>query len=267
MVCSRKEDAIAALKMPDSKKTSSGSVQDESRRPVVFLLPGIGDHYVGMGQGLYEHFGVFRQEIDRCAEILQPLLDIDIRELLYPRNRVRKEPVKARGIDLKRMLGRATDEPPDPAAQKLDQTIHCHPALFTLEYALARLWLDWGVQPDRIVGHSMGEYVAACLAGVFSLEDALRLIAVRARLVNDLPLGSMLAVMLPEDKLLPLLVEQLSISLINGPNLCVVAGPVAAMARFPKKLRSWTWSFVRCATPMPSIRGCSTRSLIPSPGR
>jgi thioesterase domain-containing protein/malonyl CoA-acyl carrier protein transacylase/acyl carrier protein len=237
VVCSRREDAVAALKTPDSKKTTSGSVQQEARRPVVFLLPGIGDHYVGMGQGLYEHFSVFRQEVDRCAQILQPLLDSDVRELLYPRNRVRKEPAQSRGIDLKRMMGRVPDEPPDPAAQKLDQTIHCHPALFTLEYALARLWLHWGVRPDRIVGHSMGEYVAACLAGVLSLEDALRLVAVRAKLVNDLPLASMLAVMQPEDKLLPLLGEQLSISLINGPNLCVVAGPVAAMADFQSRLK------------------------------
>jgi len=237
VVCSHPDDAVVALKTPDFKKTASGSVQDEFRRPVVFLLPGVGDHYVGMGQGLYEQFQVFRQEVDRCAQILQPLLDLDVRELLYPRNCVRKDSARPRGIDLKRMLGRATDEPPDPAAQKLDQTIHCQPTLFTVEYALARLWLHWGVQPDRIVGHSMGEYVAACLAGVFSLEDALRLVAVRARLVNGLPRGSMLAVMLPEDDLLPLLAEQLSISLINGPDLCVVAGPVAAMADFQSRLK------------------------------
>ncbi len=237
VVCSHTEAAVAALKLPDSKRTTSGAARAGSRRPVVFLLPGVGDHYVGMGQGLYEHFEVFRREMDRCAQILQPLLGIDVRELLYPRNRVRKEPAKSRGIDLKRMLGRPTAEAPDSPAEKLNQTIHVQPALFTLEYALARLWLHWGVQPDRLVGHSMGEYVAACLAGVFSLEDALRLVAVRARLVSELPLGSMLAVLLPGDKLLPLLNEQLSISLINGPDLCVVAGPVAAMADFQIRLR------------------------------
>jgi len=237
VVCSHTEEAVAALKTQDPRKTAARSVQDEPPRPVVFLLPGIGDHYVGMGQGLYERFEVFHEEVDRCVQILQPLLNLDVRELLYPRNCVREDSAKPRGIDLKRMLGRATDEPPDPAAQKLDQTIHSQPALFTLEYALARLWLHWGVQPDRLVGHSMGEYVAACLAGVFSLEDALRLVAVRARLVNDLPQGSMLAVVLSEDKLLPLLGEQLSISLINGPDLCVVAGPVAAMADFQRRLQ------------------------------
>ena len=108
--------------------------------------------------------------------------------------------------------------------------------MFTIEYALARLWQSLGITPDAIVGHSMGEYVAACLAGVLSLEDALRLIATRAKLVDELPRGAMLAVTLPENELLPLLPEDLSISLINGPNLCVVAGPVAAVAEFEKML-------------------------------
>ena len=259
VVCNHAEAAVGALKLPDAKQTTSGAVQTGSRRPVIFLLPGIGDHYVGMGQGLYEHFKVFQQEIDRCAQILRPHVDLDVRELLYPRNRVRPEPAKSRGIDLKRMLGHATDEPPDPAAQKLGQTIYNQPALFTLEYALARLWLDWGVQPDRMVGHSMGEYVAACLAGVFSLEDALRLVAVRARLVNDLPLASMLAVMLGEDKLLPLLGEQLSISLINGPALCVVAGPVTAMADFQSRLREREIIF----RPVRNAHGFHSRMLEP----
>ena len=219
---------------PDSQKQIP--VQGASPRPIVFLLPGVGDHYVGMGHGLYEHFEVFRQEIDRCAQILQPLLGVDIREILFPRDHVPKKPSAPRGIDLKRMLGRGTDAAPDAAAHKLDQTIYCQPALFSLEYALARLWMHWGVQPDRIVGHSMGEYVAACLAGVFSLEDALKLIAARAKLANELPQGSMLAVMLPEKELLPMLSGQLSISLINSPNLCVVRGPLSKMGDFQKQL-------------------------------
>ena len=237
VVCRSTDEVVAALKTPGPKKRTAEPVQDKSRRPVVFLFPGIGDHYVGMGQGLYEQFEVFRQEMDRCAQILQPLLNFDIRELLYPRQGIQESPARSRGIDLKRMLGRDANEPPDPVAQKLDQTIHGQPALFSMEYALARLWLHWGVQPDRMVGHSLGEYVAACLAGVFSLEDALKLVAARARLAQDLTHGSMLAVMLPEEKLLPLLGEQLSIALINGPNLCVVAGPAAAMAGFESRLQ------------------------------
>ena len=235
VVCHSKEEAIAALKAPDTEKPIS--IHGESPRPVVFLFPGVGDHYVGMGQELYEHFDVFRREIDRCVQILQPMLNVDIREILFSRDSSPKKSISPRGIDLKQMLGRASDKMPDAFAQKLDRTIYCHPALFTLEYALARLWMHWGVQPERIIGHSMGEYVAACLAEVFSLEDALKLVSTRAQLVNELPQGMMLAVMLPEKDLLPMLRGQLSISLINSPNLCVVSGPVSEMTTFQNRLK------------------------------
>src|SRR2546429_9387867 len=113
----------------------------------------------------------------------------------------------------------------DKVAGNLNQTLFAQPALFTIEYAMTRLWQSLGITPDAIVGHSMGEYVAACLAGVLSLEDAVRLIASRARLVPALPQGAMLAVTPPEPELLPLLTEEPSISLVNGPRLWVVAGP------------------------------------------
>src|SRR3989475_10317026 len=134
------------------------------------------------------------------------------------------------------MLGRTTAAAEDPDARTLNQTLFAQPALFTIEYAMTRLWQSLGITPDAIVGHSMGEYVAACLAGVLSLEDAVRLIASRARLVHALPQGAMLAVTLPEQELLPLLTEELSISLINGPRLCVVAGPAAVVDEFEKML-------------------------------
>jgi acyl transferase domain-containing protein len=234
VICRDASEAATKLKATDLRKPAP--LQSESSRPVAFMLPGVGDHYVGMGHGLYEKFEVFRQEIDRCAEILQPLLGVDIREILFPRNHSSNQESAPRGIDLKKMLGRGADKTPDPAAQKLDQTIYCQPALFSLEYALARLWMHWGVQPARIVGHSLGEYVAACLAEVFALEDALKLVAARARLVNELPQGSMLAVMLSEKELLPMLNGHLSISLINNPKLCVVSGPTSAMAEFQNQL-------------------------------
>ncbi|HTR42238.1 MAG TPA: SDR family NAD(P)-dependent oxidoreductase [Pseudomonadales bacterium] len=228
------EGAAAAFKKQEAQKQVLK--QGSASRPVVFLLPGVGDHYLGMGHGLYENFDVFRQEMDRCARILQPLLNVDIREIMFPPGHSTKKSTEARGIDMKRMLGRGTDTMPDPAAQKLDQTIYCQPALFFLEYALARLWMHWGIRPERIIGHSLGEYVAACLAEVFSLEDALKLVATRAKLANELPQGSMLAVMLPEKELLPMLDGQLSISLINSPNLCVVSGPVSKVSDFQSQL-------------------------------
>jgi acyl transferase domain-containing protein/acyl carrier protein len=140
-----------------------------------------------------------------------------------------------RGIDLQRMLaGNLEAESVD--SRRLNQIVYAQPALFTIEYALARLWNDLGIIPDAIVGHSMGEYVAACLAGVLSLEDALRLLVRRTQLVARLPEGRMLAVTLPEKDILPLLNENLSISLINGPRLCVVAGPSPAVDDFERML-------------------------------
>jgi len=235
LVCAGRPDAIAALGEERSKRILS-SHANESRRPLVLLLPGIGDHYVGMANELYEEWPVFRQEVDRCAQILEPHLGIDIRRVIYPQGQSWKKSGKPKGIDLKQMLGRKTEAVEDQHSKNLNQTLFAQPALFAIEYAMARLWQSLGITPDAIVGHSMGEYVAACLADVLSLDDVLRLIAARARLVNELPQGAMLAVTLPEDELLPLLPEGLSISLINGPRLCVVAGPVAAVAEFERKL-------------------------------
>jgi malonyl CoA-acyl carrier protein transacylase/acyl carrier protein len=118
----------------------------------------------------------------------------------------------------------------------LDQTYITQPALFTIEYALAKLWMAWGVHPVAMVGHSIGEYVAACLAGVFSLEDALSLVAARGRLMQELPPGSMLAVFLSEKEIEPLLGENLSLAVINGPSLCVVSGEKEAVEDLEKRL-------------------------------
>src|SRR5439155_4230198 len=235
LVCGDRQDAIGALAEENSKRVVSAR-SDESRRPLILLLPGMGDHYVGMAHDLYETWPVFKQAFDGCAQILQAHLSTDIRSVIYPTGQSWEKPGKPKGIDLKQMLGRITDAAEVQDAQRLNQTLFAQPALFTIEYAMARLWQSLGLTPEAIVGHSMGEYVAACLAGVLSLEDALRLIATRAKLVNELPQGAMLAVTLPEDELLQSLPEDLSISLINGPGLCVVAGPVAAVAEFERML-------------------------------
>jgi phthiocerol/phenolphthiocerol synthesis type-I polyketide synthase E len=216
MVCASREAALEA-------KLHYGKAGD-THRPVVLLLPGMGDQYVGMGRGLYEGRPVFRQEVDRCAAILQPLLGRDIREVLYPSEQSSKP--SGKGIDFRRMLQRATT---------LRETLVAQPALFTVEYALARLWQSLGVVPGAIVGHSMGEYVAACLAGVMPLEGALRLLVARAKLVSALPEAAMLAVTMPEQELTALLPPGVCICLVNGPNLCVVAGPPAAVADLEAK--------------------------------
>lgn len=235
IVCSGRDEALAALGEKKSSRVLSGHAEP-TPHSTVFLLPGIGDHYVGMGHGLYAACEAFREEVDRCAWILQPLLQVDIRHVMYPAGESWKQAAQAKGVDLKRMLGRSADDAPDPDTIRLNTTFFSQPALFTIEYAMARYLTSLGVVPDAIIGHSMGEYVAACLAGVLSLEDALRLIAVRARLVNELPQAVMLAVMLPESELLPQLPADLTISLINGPSHCVVAGPPDSAGAFERAL-------------------------------
>ncbi len=235
LVCRGRDDALAVLAEAKPQRAPSGQVA-ATAHTTVFLLPGIGDHYVGMGDGLYQSCQTFREEVDRCAGILEPLLGVDIRQVMWPASRSWKQTAQAKGVDLKRMLGRSADDPPDPDTIRLNATLYSQPALFTIEYAMARQWAALGVTPGAMVGHSMGEYVAACLAGVLSLPDALRLIAVRAKLVNELAQAPMLAVMLPEEELLPQLPADLSVSLINGPSHCVVAGPPDSIAAFERTL-------------------------------
>jgi acyl transferase domain-containing protein/acyl carrier protein len=236
LVCDNREEAIAKLENRSARDAFFFNPEDRPGRSFTFLFPGVGDHYVGMGHDLYRQFAVFRKEVDLCAEILKEHLGLDIRQMLYPPEYQSKKLGMKTGIDLKKMLGDGKEEPTDEATQRLDRTIYAQPALFTIEFALARLWSDWGVVPNAMIGHSMGEYVAACLAGVFSLQDALRLICRRASLVDKVPAGTMLAVALPEDTLLTMLGDELSISLVNGPELCVVAGLPAAMSELEKVL-------------------------------
>ncbi len=228
--------AVVASLTDKPKRQSTACLRDGAKRSLVFLLPGVGDHYVGMGRELYAAFPVFRQEVDRCAGILRPSLGLDIREILYPKNRDWRKTSKTQGIDLKKMLAGNTQAPEDEDARRLNQVEYLQPALFTIEYALARLWMNLGLVPQALVGHSMGEYVAACLAGVFSLEDALRLIVRRTQLVAALPPARMLAVTLPEAELQALLPADLSIALINGPNLIIVAGHPPAVESFSQVL-------------------------------
>lgn len=212
IVCRDIGDAISKLEAADPR--SMLTVYQEKRNPpVVFMLPGQGSQYVNMGLGLYRTESIFQEEVDRCSDILQPHLGLDLRDILYP--------------DQRNMEG---------AAEKLTQTMITQPALFTIEYALAKLWMAWGVHPEALVGHSIGEYVAACLAGVFSLEDALFLVATRGRLMQKLSGGSMLAISLSEKEVQPFLNERLSLSTINSPSFCVVSGEKAAIEDLKEEL-------------------------------
>jgi acyl transferase domain-containing protein/acyl carrier protein len=212
VVCQNVDDALNALDTADPKRVFT-ALADMDDRPVVFMFSGQGSQYVNMGLELYRVEAAFREQIDFCAEILKPHLGLDLRDVLYP--------------DEKRI---------DEATRRLTQTSMTQPALFAIEYALAKLLAEWGIRPRAMIGHSIGEYVAACLSGVFSLKDALALVATRGRLMQTLPAGAMLAVPLPEAKVSPLLGKQLSLAATNGPSLCVVSGPTEAVAELKSRL-------------------------------
>jgi acyl transferase domain-containing protein/acyl carrier protein len=211
--------------------------QQPGARPVVFLLGGVGDQYVEMGLGLYQTEPGFRRVVDRCAELLAPRLGLDLREVLYPRGTRApelQEPA-GEGLDLRSLLRRAS-APDDLLAARLSRTAIAQPALFTIEYALASLWMEWGIRPQAMIGHSLGEYVAACLAGVLSLEDTLTLVAERGRWIEQLPGGAMLTVPLSEAEVTSLLGSELSLAAVNGPASCVVSGPAEVVGELERRL-------------------------------
>lgn len=180
---------------------------------VAFLFPGQGAQHVGMTRALYTREPVFREVVDACCETLVPHTGLDLRTLIWP------EP------------GAEAD-----AAAQLAQTAITQPALFVIEYALAKLWMHHGIRPDAMLGHSVGEYVAACLAGVFALEDALALVALRGRLMQATAPGAMLAVPLPRDELGPWLADGCDLAAVNAPDLCVLSGAAQAIARAEREL-------------------------------
>ena len=184
-----------------------------SAPPVVFLFPGGGAQQANMGLDLDRHEPVFRASLDRTVELMRPLLGLDLRELLFP------EP--------------GTEE---QVAERLERPSLNTAALFAISHALAELWISWGVRPQAMIGHSLGEYVAASLAGVLSLQSAVALVIERGRLFDALPPGGMLSVPLPEAELAPLLGPELSIAAVNGPALTVASGPEEALETLERTL-------------------------------
>lgn len=205
-------EAAAALSKQTAPQFRSRRAAPRER-DVVFMFPGQGAQYVRMGQDLYEHSSVFRESVDRCATVLEPLLGRDLRSVLFPPS---------------------GDE--EAAQEILRNTRFTQPALFTLGYSLAKLWQSWGIEPAVLVGHSIGEFAAACVAGVFKLEDALKIIAERGRAIEQLPRGGMLSVRLPGSEVETLLTGDLAVGSYNGPQLCVVSGPSDQIAGFEQLL-------------------------------
>ncbi len=202
-------DAAKKLRALDAKEVF-GQRTDRSSVPVAFVFPGQGSQHAQMGRRLYEQEPIFAEAVDACRAILQPLLGLDILALISSEN----------------------------AAHELAQTQFTQPALFVTEYALAKLLMSWGIQPERMIGHSIGEYVAAHLAGVMSLESALRLVAARGRLMSECAPGTMLALRLNEAEVRALLPEGLDIAALNGVSMTVVSGPESAIAAFEETLNA-----------------------------
>ena len=211
-VCSDLADAANALDASDPIQTWNAEHVYEGD-PIVFVFPGQGSQYLDMGRELYETEPVFRKQLDTCADLLMPKLGLDLRTILYP-----------------------NEEDAEDASKLLDRTLVAQPALFAVEYALAKLLMAWGIKPRAMIGHSVGEYVAACISGVFSLEEGLALIAARSRLMDQLPGGGMLAISLPLEAVKPFLNDELDLAAHNSPELSVLSGREEALKKIQELL-------------------------------
>ncbi|MGW3572548.1 acyltransferase domain-containing protein, partial [Streptomyces sp. NPDC000941] len=187
---------------------------------IIFILSGQGPQHPHMGQQLYEQHPTYKQAIDTCAEILQPHLNHDIRKILYPTN--------------------TTDT--NTAQHLLQQTQWAQPALFTTEYALIQLWKHWGITPHTLIGHSLGELIAAHTAGIFTLPDALHLTAQRAQLMQQQPPGTMININAPRHHIEPTLPPQLTIAAHNTPNDCVISGPTHHIQQYKQTIKHKGWT-------------------------
>jgi acyl transferase domain-containing protein len=205
-------DAAAVLLGEHPKRLQTGTAAVK-RRSVVFMFPGQGGQYANMGRTLYDGETVFRACVDECAAILEPLMGLDLRSILFP-----------------------DDAHIEMSNEQLAQSAITQPAIFTIEYAMAKLWMSWGIEPTALIGHSLGEYTAACIAEVFSLEDALTVVARRGQLMADLPGGSMMVVPQAAAVVEDYLEDGLSLAAINGPEFSVVSGPDAVVEALESRL-------------------------------
>ncbi|MFG1710517.1 beta-ketoacyl synthase N-terminal-like domain-containing protein [Nonomuraea sp. M3C6] len=216
LVCGDLGEAVRRLR---ATAEDGGGHRVKGRPRIAFLLPGVGDQYAGLGSELYATEPVYAEAVDQCVDLVRERSGVDLRPFFTP-----GAPTADRPADLAALLGRS-DAP--PADDPLGHAAVAHPFLFTVEYALARLLRHWGVTPDLLIGYSLGEYVAACLAGVFTLEDALHVVVERAHLISAVPAGRMVAVAAPEDRIRAALSAagvEVDVAARNGPAMTVLSG-------------------------------------------
>jgi len=210
------EDALHALSGDDVKRMLTQKSSDK-KQALYFMFTGQGAQYVNMCKHLYQNESVFKDALNNCANKLKSHTELNILDILYP---------EKEGIE--------------KAQQLINQTQYTQPILFSIEYAMAKQLMHWGIQADAMIGHSIGEYVAACLSGLFNLDDALKLVAARGRLMQSLPEGSMLVVPVDENDITDFLqqdaAKNIDLAAINAPGLCVVSGPDNALDKFQQYL-------------------------------
>ena len=214
IVAETQEDAAAKLEKNDPRRAFSHTVVGDDP-DYVFMFPGGGAQYAGMARDLYETEPVFADWMDKGLDILQPKLDYDIRALWLP------EPGQE-----------------DTANAKLTKPSVQLPLIMIVEYALAQLWMSWGIKPAALTGHSMGENTAACVAGVMSFEDCIGLVHLRGKLFDTVPAGGMLSIALPADQLRPMLGDDLDLGAVNAPQLSVATGAQSALDELETRLKA-----------------------------
>jgi len=197
----------------DASVTGNGGYE---KSPINFMFAGQGSQHIGMTRSLYASEPRFRELVDRCCDIVEPTLGLRLTDILFPDK----------------------DANVEALTEQLKDTELAQPAIFIVEYAIADLWMSWGIKPAALIGHSVGEFVAACHAGVFTLKEALEIITTRGRLMSALPGGGMLSVRLPENELIGRIPDALDLATVNGPALCVVAGPHDELDAFRKALEA-----------------------------
>jgi acyl transferase domain-containing protein/acyl carrier protein len=250
LVCSTNDEAIETLSSADSRKVRT-RLAPEEKRFVVFMFPGLGAQYVNMGRELYDTESIFRDEIDHCFEILKPLLEFDIKEILYP------------GAFENSPLERGAPEGRGVSFNNINQPEIAQLVIFIFEYSLAKLLINWGITPDALIGYSFGEYTAACISGIFSLEDALRLVVSRGKLLQKTPEGAMLSVPLPKEKLLSFLDgTNLSLAINNGPS-CIVSGAASEIQAFEDRMKQNKYICVRLTYASRALHSHMMKPILP----
>jgi phthiocerol/phenolphthiocerol synthesis type-I polyketide synthase E len=215
LICAHVAEAVQGLKSQPVSALAKESLS------LVFMFPGQGVQYVNMGRDLYDREPLFRQELDRGFETLEALVEEDVRKIVYP--------------EATRPVSSAAKNPAD---ERINQTEVAQPLIFIFEYALARLLITWGIHPQAMIGHSIGEYTAACLSGVMTFADACRLVVLRGKLMQQIPPGAMLNVPLSEEETMPVLSPEIALAAVNSSNRCVLSGTPEAIEKLAGDLQA-----------------------------